>query len=72
MTKRVLICGNPDLNIIDGSSIWAQTIALATAATGNAHVDFLARSTPARDELFGPLKAADDLTIIDGTERRHW
>ena len=32
MTKRVLICGNPDLNYIDGSSIWAQTIALATAA----------------------------------------
>lgn len=72
MTKRVLICGNPDLNFIDGSSIWAQTIALATAATGTAQIDFLARSTPQRDELFGPLKAADNLTIIDGTDRQHW
>jgi glycosyltransferase involved in cell wall biosynthesis len=72
MTKRVLICGNPDLNYIDGSSIWAQTIALATAATGIADVHFLARSTPARDELYGPLKATDNLTILDGSDRQHW
>jgi len=72
MTKRVLICGNPDLNFIDGSSIWAQTIALATAATGTASVDFLAKSTPNRDELFGPLKSANHLTIIDGTDPQHW
>ncbi|MBB3192209.1 glycosyltransferase [Halomonas cerina] len=72
MTKRVLVCGNPDLNFIDGSSIWAQTIALATAATGSAQVDFLAKSTPERDELFGPLKSADNLSIIDGSDRQHW
>ncbi|MGA4494158.1 glycosyltransferase family protein [Vreelandella venusta] len=72
MTKRVLICGNPDLNYIDGSSIWAQTIALATAATGDAKVDFLARSTPARDELYAPLKANADITLVDGSDRRHW
>lgn len=72
MTKRVLICGNPDLNYIDGSSIWAQTITLATAATGLARVEFLARSTPTRDELFGPLKASAGITILDGSDRRHW
>lgn len=72
MTKRVLICGNPDLNYIDGSSIWAQTIALATAATGEAKVEFLARSTPERDELHGPLKANADITLVDGSDRQHW
>lgn len=72
MTKYVLICGNPDLNYIDGSSIWAQTIALATAATGEAKVEFMARSTPERDELHGPLEAADNLTIIDSSDRQHW
>ncbi|MGP9534329.1 MULTISPECIES: glycosyltransferase family protein [unclassified Halomonas] len=72
MTKRVLICGNPDLNYIDGSSIWAQTIALATAATGDAKVEFLSRSTPARDELYAPLKANADITLLDGSDRRHW
>lgn len=72
MTKRVLICGNPDLNYIDGSSIWAQTIALATAATGGAKVEFLARSSPARDELYAPLKANADITLLDGSDRKHW
>lgn len=72
MSKRVLICANPDLNYIDGSSIWAQTIALATAATGIAQVDFIAKSTPEREELFEPLKCAQRLSIIDGTDSRYW
>ena len=72
MSKRVLICANPDLNYIDGSSIWAQTIALATAATSTAQVDFIAKSTPERDELFAPLKTAQRINIIDGTKHKHW
>lgn len=72
MSKRVLICANPDLNYIDGSSIWAQTIALATAATPTAQVDFIAKSTPERDELFAPLKTAQRINIIDGTKHKHW
>jgi len=72
VTKRVLICGNPDLNYIDGSSIWSQTIALATAATGGAKVEFLARSSPERDELHGPLKANAAITLLDGSDRKHW
>lgn len=72
MQKRILICANPDLNYIDGSSIWAQTIALAAAATNTAQVDFIAKSTPERDELFAPLKTAQHLTIIDGAKHPHW
>ncbi|MES3675211.1 hypothetical protein QC589_04580 [Halomonas elongata] len=72
MTKRVLICGNPDLNYIDGSSIWSETIARATAATGIAQVEFLSRSTPLRDELYSPLKSTKNLTIIDGSDRKYW
>lgn len=72
MSKKVLICANPDLNYIDGSSIWAQTIALAVAATGIAQVDFIAKSTPERDELFSPLKSESLINIIDGTKHQHW
>lgn len=72
MSKRVLVCGSPDLNFIDGSSIWAQTIALALAATGQAEVEFLAKSKPERDELFAPLRSADRLTIVDGTAPSYW
>ncbi|MGP5494478.1 glycosyltransferase family protein [Psychrobacter celer] len=72
MLKRVLICANPDLNYIDGSSIWAQTIALALSATTTAKVDFIAKSTPERDELFAPLKTAQYLNIIDGAKHSYW
>lgn len=72
MSKKVLICANPDLNYIDGSSIWAQTIALAVAATGIAQVDFIAKSTPERDELFSPLESESLINIIDGTKHQHW
>ena len=72
MARNVLICANPDLNYIDGSSIWAQTIALALVATGEAKVDFIAKSPPARQELFGPLMAAANLRIVDGAAPHHW
>lgn len=72
MTKRVLICGNPDLNYIDGSSIWAQTIALAISKSRKAKVDFIAKSTPDRDELFGPLKSDPNIEIVDGTDTKYW
>ena len=72
MTKRVLICGNPDLNYIDGSSIWAQTIALAISKSRKAKVDFIAKSTPDRDELFGPLKSDPNIRIVDGTDTKYW
>lgn len=69
--KRVLICANPDLNYIDGSSIWAQTIALAFAETG-AKVDFLSRSKPEREELFAPLREKTNLKIIEGSSKSWW
>lgn len=69
--KRVLICANPDLNYIDGSSIWAQTIALALSESG-ARVDFIAKSKPTREELFSPLRKKNNLSIIDGTSKKWW
>lgn len=69
---RILVCANPDLNHIDGSSIWSQTLALVLAATEEAEVHFLARATPDRSELFGPLRASDSVTIIDATAASFW
>jgi glycosyltransferase involved in cell wall biosynthesis len=65
--KRCLICANPDLNRVDGSSVWSQTVALALAETGSLAIDFLARATPARDTLFGPLMADSRITVVDAT-----
>ncbi|MBB4865101.1 glycosyltransferase involved in cell wall biosynthesis [Pseudomonas nitritireducens] len=70
--KRVLVCANPDLNYIDGSSIWSQTISLALAETGAARVDFIAKSAPERGELFQPLTDHSSVTVINGTEPKYW
>jgi len=67
-----LVCVNPDLNIIDGSSIWAQTICLVLAETGLFDVHMIAKSTPERDTLFLPLLKHPRITIIDGTDKRYW
>jgi glycosyltransferase involved in cell wall biosynthesis len=72
MIKRVLICGSPDLNFIDGSSVWAQNIALVAAATGNTKVEFLTSSTPSKDELYAPLRANPNITLLDGTNQQFW
>ena len=70
--KRCLVCVNPDLNLIDGSSIWAQTITLALAKTGLLQVDFIAKATPVRDELFQPLVDSDQVNVIDGGNKKYW
>ncbi|PRN05732.1 hypothetical protein A0O30_06715 [Pseudomonas sp. LLC-1] len=71
-TKNFLVCAAPDLNFIDGSSIWAQTITLALASTPFANVDFIAKSKPERDELFQPLVDCPSINIIDGTLPGYW
>ncbi|MDH0687612.1 glycosyltransferase family protein [Stutzerimonas stutzeri] len=70
--KRILICGAPDLNYIDGSSVWSQTITLALAAVKGVSVDFIAKSTPERLELYEPLKSSPNVNIIDGVTSTLW
>lgn len=70
--QKVLVCANPDLNYIDGSSIWLQTITLALSKTGKVDIDFVAKSTPNRDELYKVLKEDDNINIIDGTSKNYW
>jgi|WetSurMetagenome_2_1015567.scaffolds.fasta_scaffold00497_17 glycosyltransferase involved in cell wall biosynthesis len=70
--KQILICANPDLNLIDGSSVWVQSLALALAETGCARVDILARSLPDRVELYGPLLKHGNIGIFDGSDKLFW
>ena len=65
----VIFCAAPDLNYIDGSSIWAQTFALALAATGNARVRYVAKSRPERQELFAHLHARKALILVHLVEQ---
>jgi glycosyltransferase involved in cell wall biosynthesis len=70
--KRILISANPDLNFIDGSSIWLQTISLVCASAYNVKVDLIAKSPIERHELFQPLEDNENINIIDGTKPTFW
>ena len=70
--NKVLLCAAPDLNLIDGSSIWAQTIALVLAESGKARLDYLAKSKPDRQELYAPLLTHTDVRVVDGTDPAYW
>lgn len=72
MNIKILICSSPDLNYIDGSSIWAQTIALVFAEQPNVKIDFIAKSSPERFELYQPLIDKKNINIIDGTKPEYW
>ena len=69
---RVLICANPDLNYIDGSSIWSQTIAILLAKAGVNSLHFLTKSKPERMQLFEAFDKHDAIKIIDGTLPGFW
>ena len=70
--KKVLIVANPDLNYIDGSSIWAQSITLLLAKSGFDLVHFLAKSTPNRSQIFEPFDDYKSIKVIDGTLEGFW
>lgn len=69
---RILICANPDLNYIDGSSIWSQTLTKLLAQSGAESVDFLAKSKPVRRELFSSFDEHKNIRVIDGTSPGFW
>lgn len=70
--QNVLVCANPDLNYIDGSSIWLQTIMLVISETGVTDIDFIAKSTPEREELYSKIKSDNNIKIIDGSDKAFW
>ena len=50
-TRRVLVYGDVNLNIIDGSSVWVQSIALALSAVPRTEVHVLLKATPENERL---------------------
>jgi glycosyltransferase involved in cell wall biosynthesis len=63
--RRVLIYGDIDPNVIDGSSVWLQSIATAFALIPNTSVVLLAKQSIHRPELVAPLENIPNLTIVD-------
>ena len=61
---RVLVYGDVDLNIIDGSAIWLQSMVRLLQRIPRCEVTLQLKRNPQRDVLTGPLEALERVTIL--------
>ena len=63
MPPRALVYGDVDLNLIDGSAIWAQGMVQALARAGCA-VTLVLKAPVRTGRLVDPLEALDNVTVV--------
>ena len=62
MTTRALVYGDIDLNLIDGSAIWLQSVTQALAAAG-CEVTLVLKAPVRTSRLIAPLLAEPGVTV---------
>ncbi len=63
-TLHALVYGDVNLNILDGSAIWVQSMCEALSRS-EVHVRVLLKAPIATDRLVGPLRSMPNVTVID-------
>jgi hypothetical protein len=61
---RAAVYGDVNLNILDGSAIWAQSMVEALSATGCCATTFLLKARVTNDRLVAPLLALPDVRVV--------
>ncbi len=64
IAHKVLIYGDVNMNILDGSAVWAASAAEVLARAG-CEVTFLLKAKPTTDRLLAPLAAYQNISLID-------
>lgn len=62
---RVAVYGEVDLNLLDGSSVWLQSVSLMLAVREDVHVTTLLRVPETRTLLTAPLHEHPRITVVD-------
>lgn len=62
-SPRALVYGDVDLNLLDGSAIWLQSVSQALAAAGCA-VTVVLKAPVRTDRLVAPLREMDGVTVL--------
>ncbi len=62
---KVLVYGEQDLNLVDGSSVWQASVVEVLAAVPDAKVDVLLRAPICRDILVSDLQRSPQVTFLD-------
>ncbi|GAB3485999.1 glycosyltransferase family 4 protein [Nocardiopsis coralliicola] len=61
--RRALVYGDVDMNVIDGSAVWAQSTVQALAAAG-CRVTLLLKAEVTTDRLIAPLADLDGVDVV--------
>ncbi len=67
---RIALYGDIDLNLIDGSSIWLQSVATALSLQGRNSVTVLCKQNERRDLLTGPLRRLPGVTVVQPSDEK--
>lgn len=67
---HVGVFGEIDTNLVDGSSMWLQSVALTLASLANVRVTVLLRTPLKRDVVVGPMKTHPQITVVDPATRK--
>lgn len=65
--RRVLLYGDGNINLIDGSTIWLVSMAQVLART-NSHVTLLLKARIVSRKMLEPLDGLDNVTVVDPFE----
>jgi hypothetical protein len=65
--RRVLLYGDGNINLIDGSTIWLVSMAQVLART-NSHVTLLLKARIISRKMLEPLAGLDNVTVVDPFE----
>lgn len=68
---KVLIYGNVNLNLLDGSAVWATSVARMLSVGENIQTDLLLKTHIHNDRLLKPLYDLDNVQIIDPFADKH-
>ena len=68
---RIALYGDIDLNVIDGSSIWLQSVATALSLHGRNAVTILCKQEEKRDLLTGPLRRVPGVSVVNPLDHGH-
>src|SRR5438128_9042047 len=62
---RLLVYGDVDLNLIDGSAVWLASLAELLAESGRVEVTVLRKTQPLRATVSGPVEAHPSVELLD-------
>lgn len=66
--RNICVFADVSMNVIDGSSIWLQSICLALANMSDLHIHIILREPISRELLLEPLRSSQNISIIGQSE----